>query len=142
MYLAVWVIDLRFVRAVNQIPGRYSERLSEIRVPRANNPYLNAQSGYFLMDLGANDVMARGELSSMEDAVIDRAGFWHNGDRLRGKRIRQTWFDQLPIKQVRLRTSYTGELLRELENRGITKGSVMPSLDRVVESLELHRSIL
>ena len=35
-YLAVWVIDLRFVRSLNAIRGRYSERIREIRVPRAN----------------------------------------------------------------------------------------------------------
>lgn len=141
-YLAVWVIDLRFIRSINRIAGRYPERLGEIRVPRANNPYLHAQLAFFLIDRGANDVMTRGDLASIDQAITDRASFWHTGNRLTGKGIRQTWFDELPIRQVRLRTTHTGELLRELENRGVTKGSVMPSLDRVVESLELQRSIV
>lgn len=141
LYLAVWVIDLRFVRAINRITGRYPERLGEIRVPRANNSYLHAQFAFFLMDRGANDVMARGQLSSMDQAVMDRAIYWHNGNRLAGKRIKQTWFNEIPVKQIRLRTIHTRELLRELENRGVTLGSVMPSLDRVVESLEFQRSI-
>lgn len=140
-YLAVWVIDLRFIQSIDHIPGRYVERVGEIRVPRANNSYLHAQFAYFLIDRGANDVMARGELSSMDQAIMDRARFWHNGNRLAGKRVRQTWFDEIPVRQVRLSTIHTGELLQELENRGVTKGTVMPSLDRVVESLELQRSI-
>ena len=140
-YLAVWVIDLRFVRAINRIIGRYPERIGEIRVPRANNSYLHAQFGFFLIDRGANDVMTRGELLSIDKATADRASYWHNGDRLVGKGITKTWFDNLPVRKVMLPTTYTGELLRELENRGITKGSVMPSLDRVVESLEFQRSL-
>ena len=52
-----------------------------------------------------------------------------------------TWFDEFPIKQIRLPTTRTADLLKELENRGVTKGSVMPSLDRVVESLEFQKSI-
>ena len=141
-HLAVWVIDLRFVRAINRIPGRYPDRIGEVRVPRANNSYLHAQFGFFLIDRGANDVMSRGESPSIDKVIADRARFWHNGNRLKGKRVTQTWFDELPVRQVRLCTTHTRELLGELENRGITKGSVMPSLDRVVESLELHRSLL
>ena len=140
--LAVWVIDLRFIRTLNRrIFGRYPERIAEVRVPRANNSYLRAQFGFFIIDRGANDVMTRGELLSIDKTTADRAKFWHNGNRLKGKRIKQTWFDELPVRQVRLCTTHTGELLRELENRGVTKGSVMPSLDHVVESLELQRSL-
>ena len=141
VYLAVWVIDLRFVRAVNAIGGRYPERIREIRVPRANNSYLHAQFALFLIDRGANDVMTRGQSLAIDEVTADRASFWHNGNRLSGKGIKQTWFDKLPVRQVRLCSCRTGELLRELENRGITKGSLMPSLDRVVESLEFQRSI-
>lgn len=141
IYLAVWVIDLRFVRALNTIAGRYPERIAEVRVPRANNSYLHAQFGFFLVDRGANDVMTRGEPLAIDKATAERARFWHRGNRLSGKSIQQTWFDELPVRQVRLRTTQTGELLKELENRGVTKGSVMPSLDRVVESLEFQSSI-
>ena len=140
-YLSVWVIDLRFIRAIEKIGGRYPERVGEVRVPRANNSYLHAQFGFFLIDRGSNDVMGRGDLLSINKAVADRARFWHNGNRLAGKGIKQTWFDEFPVRQVRLATNLTGDLLRELENRGITKVSLMPSLDRVVESLEFQRSI-
>ena len=140
-HIAVWVIDLRFVRAISRIDNRYPERIGEIRVPRANNSYLYAQFGLFLIDRGANDMMARDELLSIDQATADRARFWHNGERLSGKGVEQTWFDELPIKKVRIHTKHTGILLRELENRGITKASLMPSLDRVVESLEFQRSI-
>lgn len=140
-YLAVWVIDLRFIQALNGIGGRYPERIGEVRVPRANNSYLHAQFGFFLIDRGANDVMARGMPLSMEGAIVDRAIFWHNGNRLAGKGIKRTWFDDVPVRQARLRTSFTGELLRELEDRGITRATMMPSLDRVAESLEFQRSV-
>ena len=87
-------------------------------------------------------MMAQGELPSIDQAILDRARYWHTGKRLAGKRIRQTWFRELPVRKVRLPTAHARALLQELENRGVTKGSVMPSLDRVVESLELQRSIL
>ena len=141
MHLAVWVIDLRFVRTLNRIGGRYPERIGEIRVPRANNPYLNAQSGFFLLDRGANDVMTRREPLSIDNAIAERAKYWHTGKRLVRKNETQTWFDRLPIRQVKLSTVHTAELLRELDNRGVTRAAVMPSLDRVVESLEFQRSI-
>ena len=141
-HLAVWVIDLRFIRAINQITGRYPERIGEVRVPRANNSYLHAQSGFFMIDRGANDVMARGEMLSIDKATADRARFWHNGKRLAGKFIfSEPWFDSLPVRQVRLCTIYSDDLLKELESRGVTRGSIMPSLDRVVESLEFQRTI-
>ena len=141
-YLAVWVVDLRFIRSLNRIPGRYPERIAEIRVPRANNSYLHAQHGFFLMDRGANDVMGQGELLSIDKAIADRANFWHNGKRLAWKRTSPTWFDELPIRQVRLSTKHTSALLRELANRGVTRATLMPNLDRVVESLEIERSVL
>ena len=140
-YLAVWVIDLRFIRSLNRIGRRYLERIREIRVPRGNNSYLHAQQAFFLMDRGANDVMAKGGSLSIDGVIADRANFWHNGRRLTWKRISRTWFDELPIKLVRLNTKHAGALLRELANRGFSKATVMPNLDRVVESLEVERSL-
>ncbi len=140
-HLAVWVIDLRFIRAIDRIGGRYPERIGEIRVPRAKNAYLNAQVAFFLIDRGVNDVMAQNELTSLDQTVIDRARYWHTGNRLKGKRIKQTWFYKFPIMKVRLHISHSAELLRELEKLGVTKATIMPSLDRVVESLELQSGI-
>ena len=139
--LAVWAIDLRFVRAANKILHRYPERLSEVRVPRANNSYLNAQFAFFLMDRGANDIMARGEPLSLEQVVVSRAAFWSTGNRLARHRTIQTWFSDIPVRQVQLPRDCTRELLLELANRGITKGSLMPSLDHIVESLSIQKSI-
>lgn len=138
-YVAVWVLDLRFVRALSKVSHRYPERLAEIRVPRANNSYLHAQYGFFLTDLGANDVMASGKSLAMDETVFERANFWKVGRRLAGHRITPEWFDEIPLRLVRLPSSLAGELLQELADRGISKASLMPSLDRVVESLELQR---
>ena len=139
--IAVWVIDLRFIQALNRLGGRYPERVGEVRVARANNPYLHAQAAFFLVDRGANDVMVRDLPLSLERAVAERARFWHTDTRLADKQVQQTWFDKIPVRQVRLSSNFTGELLRELGDRGITRASLMPSLDRVAESLEFQRSI-
>ena len=139
--LSVWAIDLRFIRAINSISHRYPERIAEIRVPRANNSYLNSQFGFFLLDRGANDVMARGESLALDHAIVNRALFWGVGRRLAKYDIKPTWFEDIPVKQVNLSVKYAVELLKELANRGITKGSLMPSFDRIVESLEMQRSL-
>ena len=139
-YLAVWVIDLRFIRAINAIDHRYPERLGEVRVPRGSNSYLHAQFGFFLIDRGANDVMSKGEPLSLDGAIADRAKYWTTGKRLSSRDIIPEWFGEVPIKLVRLGSHRTQELLQELESRGITKASTMPSMDRVVESLELQRT--
>ena len=141
-HLAVWVIDLRFVRALNRIRSRYPERIGEVRVPRANNTYLHAQSGFFLIDRGANDVMTLGGSLSIDQVAVESAQFWHNGNRLASRRIRRTWFDEIPIKQVRLPANQTLALLVELEKHGVTKSSLMPSLDRVADSLEFRQSFM
>ena len=142
-YLAVWIIDLRFVRVIDKKSSsrRYPERIREVRVPRANNSYLHAQSGFFLVDRGANDVMPRGEPLSIDSVIADRARYWHTEKRLDRDESAQSGFDELPIKQVKLRAALTVDLLRELEKRGVTKGSVMPSLDRIVEHLEFQRKL-
>ena len=140
-HLAVWIVDLRFVRAINGISSRYLERIGEVRVPRANNSYLHAQGGFFLVDRGANDVMTQTDELSLEDALADRSRFWHTGARLSGKHLSPKWFDETPIRQVRLCTIYADDLLRELQDRGSTRATLMPSLDRVVESLEIGRSL-
>ena len=138
--MSVWVIDLRFIRALDDVRHRYKERIGQIRVPRANNSYINAQSGFFLIDRGANDVMSRGGALSIAQVAVERANFWRVGNRLPSRRIKQTWFDEIPVRQVCLPANQTKALLQELESRGITKANVMPNLDRVVESLELRRS--
>ena len=134
-HLAVWVIDLRFIRAINETVHRYPERIGEVRVPRANNPYLRAQRGFFLIDRGVNDVISRGGLLSLDEVIQERARFWNR------KGIEQTWFDEVPVRKVRIHNAHTGDLLSDLENRGVTKGMLMPSLDRIVESLEFQVSV-
>lgn len=141
-YLAVWVVDLRFIRAINNIRSRYRERIGEVRVPRANNSYLDAQSGFFLIDWGANDVMDRASSLSIDQIVLESADYWHYGNRISGNAITKNWFDDQPIKKIRLRTELSSDLLNELEKRGINQATIMPSLDRVVKFLEFRRTFL
>ena len=140
-HLAVWVIDLRFIRAVSNIRPQRPERIREIRVPRANNSYLDAQAGLFLIDWGANDVMGKGGTLLIDEIILQSANYWLYGDRLSGHDIAKDWFGDMPLRQVRLRTELASELLRELEHRGVTRATLMPSLDRVVEFLELRATI-
>lgn len=140
-YLAVWVVDLRFIRAINGVRHRYPERVAEVRLPRGANSYLHAQSGFFLMDRGANDVIHNIRTFAIDQVIAERAEFWNTGDRLQGKKIDKEWFGDPPVQELGLRRELAPELLMELERRGVNKGTVMPSLDRVVEGLELLRNI-
>ena len=139
--LAVWVIDLRFVRAIRRVRHRYPERLAEIRLPRGRNPYLHAQSALFLMDRGANDLMHRAEELTIDRTVLERAEFWSKGDRLAGHGVTKGWFNDVPLAKVTLKRSQAAEMLVKLEEMGISRGSLMPSLDRVVEGLGMMRDI-
>ena len=150
-HLAVWVIDLRFVQCLDNIRGRYPDRIRIIRVPRANNSYLRAQFGFFLVDRGANDMMTRGELLrgeilpeellSLDRVIADRSSSWQKVHHITCPNQLQTWFGEPPVRRITLHADHTGELLKELSKRGITKATVMPSLDRIVESLAFQMSI-
>lgn len=140
-FIAVWVIDLRFIRGIDEIKGNLSERIGVIKVPKSRNRYLHAQSGFFLIDRGANDVMNVGKSLSLENAVIERAQFWQHEDRLTERGITRTWFDDVPIRQVILGSECVPMLLRELATLGVTKGSLMPSLDNIAEGIALGRAL-
>ena len=139
--IAVWVVDLRFIRAINTIRKRFPERIAVIRVPRGNNAYLHAQEGLFLIDRGANDVLALEREISLESVIVERARFWHSGDLLKKEAIEPNWFGKVPIAQVCLPYEYVVDLLKELRIRGITIGRLMPSLDRVVDALNTDKRI-
>ena len=139
--LAVWVIDLRFIRGISHVRHRYPERVAEVRLPRAHNSFLHAQAGFFLIDRGANDVMHQGQPLSIEHAAAERARFWHSGDLLSRSKVEAVWFNERPIRKVELDSALTGELLIELDRRGTNMGTIMPSFDRVVAGLQLMRSV-
>ncbi|MXY08889.1 MAG: FRG domain-containing protein [Rhodothermaceae bacterium] len=139
--IAVWVVDLRFIRAINAVSKQFPERIAVIRVPRGNNAYLHAQEGLFLIDRGANDVLTFEKELSMENVIVKRARYWHSGDLLEQEGITRSWFGEVPIAQVCLPVECVLDLLKELRTRGITVGRLMPSLDRVVEALKIDREI-
>ena len=139
--IAVWVVDLRFIRAINAVKKQFPERIAVIRVPRGNNAYLHAQEGLFLIDRGANDVLSFERELSLENVIVKRARYWHSRDRLEHKGIDHNWFSDMPIAQVCLPVECVVDLLKELRTRGITIGRLMPSLDRVVQALETDREI-
>lgn len=140
-HLAIWVIDLRFTRSISRVDHRYPERVAEVRLPRSSNPNLHAQSAFFLVDRGANDVMAYTSEPAIDRAITDRSNFWNHGDNMKRKGIQKVWFDDVPIRKVTLKRELAVELLVELEKRGVNRAALMPTYDHVVKSLELTRCI-
>ena len=138
--IAVWIVDLRFVRAINRIKKQFPERIAVVRVPRANNAYLHAQEGIFLIDRGANDVLYSGDGIGLEDIIVQRARYWRS-DRLKDEGIARVWFGDIPIAKVCLTGKLVVSLLKELQARNVTLGRLMPSLDRVVEALSTDKDI-
>ena len=139
--IAVWVVDLRFIRAINAVNKQYPERIAVVRVPRGNNEYLHAQEGLFLIDRGANDVFPFERELSLENVIVKRARYWQRGDLLEREAIDPIWFSDVPLAQICLPVECVVDLLKELRTRGITIGRLMPSLDRVVQALETDREI-
>ena len=136
--LAVWVVDLRFIRTLIEDSWPDPERIAEVRVPRAENSFLHAQSGFFIYDRGANDLMTQRSFLTIDGAISDRSISWKADRERKGKPAEGDWFDDPPIRKARLHVRHAPELLRELSIRGITQESLMPSLDLVINSLNFR----
>lgn len=132
---AIWGIDLRFVRLAWEYPPRGTDRVREVTVPRASNPYLHAQNGLFLVDNQAN-----GADSAIENAVCDRAvhwehrtGFWPSSNP--ASRLLP------PVLKLTIPWSQALDVIRYLHHEGKTLAHLTPSYDGVVTALKLIRDL-
>lgn len=135
--LAVWVVDLRFIRRVWQFAATDQERIKEVKVPRAYNQYLNAQDGIFLFDAGANVNWEDGTSRAIDSIVCQQGDYWGGQQGV--------WPGDLDTsKVIPLVTKITapGEcaaaILSLLEQGGLTSAHIRPSYDNVVKKLKLR----
>ena len=137
---AIWGIDLRFFRTIRNIANRLhgaggrTERIHEVQVPRHNNNFLRAQSGFFLMDEHANlnfDVNGR---FSLEQVLVDRADSWRRRKGLWGATQISSFF--LPYVKLRIKSELASGTLRYLHGEGINEASVFPSHDHIHPALQ------
>lgn len=138
--LAVWAVDLRFVRLAWEYPPVGSDRIREITVPRSTNPYLHAQHGLFLMDTCASSDCDAGVYRSIEDVVCERAQHWsgNSGFLPVGK---PGEILSRPVVKIELPRDQAIEVMSLLHREGKTLAHLVPSYDGVVEALELMRHL-
>ena len=136
--IAIWAVDLRFIRLAWSRTPRLPERIREITVSSAQNRFLHAQQGIFLTDIAASEVWTEGTCSPMEQIIGERADYWF--DKI-GFWPSASLRDQvLPaVTKIEVPTQYARDILVALHKIGITQAHLMPSHDRVVEALEMIR---
>ena len=147
---AIWVVDLRVIQmAWNQRTGpyrrRFLPRVREVRVPRASNEFLHVQHGFFLLDLGANDLIAHGRYEELDVVIRRFSADWSRRDhrfRVRRKLGRRR-MNLLPSPVIKLVANWAvaGDLLKMLNRKGISLASLMPDYAHVVSGLELERKL-
>jgi len=138
--LAVWAVDLRFVRLAWEYPPVGSDRIRDITVPRATNPYLHAQHGLFLMDTGASSDCEAGVYRSIEEVVCERAEYWRrNSGFLPVSKPAEIL--SRPVVKLELSRNRAIEVISLLDREGKTLAHLVPSYDGVVRSLKLMRDL-
>ena len=137
---AIWVVDLRFIRRAWHQPPAGSDRVCEITVPRAKNPFLHAQHGLFLLDTGVSNVWNQGQFPALEQVICERPDYW--------KAMSGFWTDSAPQEKllspiIKLEAPLTcvEAVIRFLHSQGTTYAHVMPSYDGVVQSLKMMSTL-
>ena len=136
--IAVWAVDWRIVREFWRLAPAGAERIREVRVPRASNPFLHAQHGVFLLDVRANENWSCASNRAMEWVICQQAGYW--------EQQKGVWpfgyTDAIrPVLQFRAPTRCAREILLRLDREGFTSAHLTPSYDGVVHSLEAMRDL-
>ncbi len=137
-FFAIWAVDLRFIRLVQEITNNQS-RIREISVPRATNPNLHAQQGLFLLDTQAAYSETDGEYLSLDSVLCSEVEYWKNrpGD----------WPTDdpdsvyaLPITKIVAPETIAKDLLRRIHRGGRNTAHLAPNYDGVVDALRLIQS--
>lgn len=136
-HFTVWALDLRFTRTVwSRKPG-FPERIKEIVVPRAGNPYLRAQRGLFLVDVGATRTDESGSkwnAKPLNEIIAERSTYWiEQSGGWPGIDLEKGFF--LPFIRIDIRVGLAPGVLARLQSQGINEATIYPSHDRVVSAL-------
>ncbi len=138
--LAVWAVDLRFIRKVAMNTAPDAVRIRELNVPRASNAFLRAQHGLFLVN---KDITRRWNSSappSLEEAIGEVGDYWERQDGFWSPTEKATLLP--PVLKVQVSVACAKGFLTILHRRGITAAHLMPVYDGVVKALEMIRTIL
>ena len=137
--IAIWAVDLRFLRLVQEYEMPGSSRIQEVTVPRAGNPNLHAQHGLFLLDTQARFCDAKGGFQSIDNVLgreadhwLPRPGFWPFPDPMSNY--------VLPVLKIEIPSKFAVAILRRLHREGKTQAHITPNYDGVVAALELIRT--
>jgi len=147
---AIWIVDLRMIQTAWKEMAepnrrRVLPRVREVRVPRASNEFLHEQHGFFLLDLGANDLIVNGRYEDMEEVIHRFSAEWGRLDDKyrRSHRLRRRRLDLLSNPVIKLVGNWAlaGNLMKILNRQGISLPNLMPDYDHVVHGLELERQL-
>ena len=137
-WLAVWAVNLHFIHhAHGNAEGR---RIDSINVPSSDNPFLQAQRGFFLWDRQANKHWRPG---SIDQVVLQRGGedqAWKFIDR-EPQHIRR-WARPPVIRKLLISHGLTRPLLSALfKQERISSAHLMPQLDSVRSTYFFQREL-
>lgn len=148
--LAVWGINLSFVRyawAVYHSPElqKYEGvRIQEVKVPSARNPFLLAQSAFFLLDRHANgELEQQGYVSPIDRAILEHASAgstWESLSRIHPERAFMC--SEPVIQKVTLPSSEATLLLQTLcTAEDIHLAKLMPTFDNVTNTIQMMKDL-
>ncbi len=139
-HLAIWTVDLRFIRRVWQRPSSAAKRIREVTVPRAPNRFLHAQHGLFLLDTGASKAWNKGSCPPIEDVICESADYWEGRQGFWSESASQSNLLP-PVIKIEAPISCARDVLLLLGRQGLTLGHLMPSYNGVVEALKMIRAL-
>ena len=125
--IAIWAVrdDLLRQYIGDDLQIRQCSQFKLLEPPRSENSFLNAQDGLFLYPLRGCAYYAMNKVwPRLEHYAIDV----------------QNIVDEPVIRKLTLPADHSGELLRALWLKGVSRGHLMPTYDNVVSSLAVKWS--
>lgn len=138
----VWAVDLSMIRqaAALRVKKGKEPRLIHVTAPRAGNSFLHNQDGLFLLDREASRGPARlGRFEKLDEGVD---AIWQE--------IQAEAFDDLPyyrpspaspMVKITAPVSIAMDVLDLLDRDFYNRARIMPTHDRVVETLRFQRTL-
>lgn len=111
-----------------------------VTVPNAPNSYLGAQRGFFLLDTRSHDYWNDGSCRTLDELICERTEYWGGGRH--DWRAADTLESLTPtIMKLEAPAGCAPELLELLRREGITLAKLMPTYDKVSETLGMIRDL-